>query len=303
MKLPALTTRQQDIIELLYRYRFLNRIQIQALMQHKDYHRINAWLKDLTEKQYVTRIYSTHFLEKTKPAIYYLGINGIRFLSKQTVVVGGKDDDANDEGEAREAYPLTELRKRYREHERSEAFRSRSMLVAEATIQLEQKTGQKLSYDAMTRADLTDRASGYHFLTEAEGLQPDLCIVKHEYENRSKSTDTDDGTITNYLLEVFDPGTPRYSVRYRIGKYIDYLKDDEWESGDNDPPPIILLVLPRLTDLIYAKRRAKKVIEDKYYWEDEDEERPHLRFTTTERLQEQGITAKIWEEGRKLYDV
>lgn len=303
MKLPTITARQQDIIELLYRYRFLNRIQIQTLMQHKDYHRINAWLKDLTEKQYVNRIYSTHFLEKTKPAVYNLGINGIRYLSKQTVVVSDGGDDTNDEGEEREAYPITELRKRYREHERSEAFRTRSILVADSCIKLKQKGSQSLSYDAMTRADVTDESNGYHFLTEAEGIKPQLCIVKHEYGNQSKNTDTEDGSVTNYLLELFDPGTPRYSVRYRIGKYIDYLKDDEWDSGDNDPPPIILLVLPRLTDLIYAKRRAKKVIDDKYYWEDDDEDRPHIRFTTAEQLQQHGITANIWEEGRKLYDV
>ena len=296
MKLPDITAKQQEIVTLLYRYRFLNRVQIQTLMHHKDYRRINAWLKDLTEKRYIVRIYSTHFLEKTKPAIYYLGINGIRYLQRHTVV--------NANGVMPEAYPLAELRKRYRENVRSEAFRTHSMLIAEATIKLGQKASQKLSYDAMTRADLIDQASGYHFLTEAEGLQPDLCIVKHEYGSRSKNTENEDGgTITNYLLELFDPGTPRYSVRYRIGKYIDYLKDDEWESGENDPPPIILLVLPRLTDLIYAKRRAKKVVDDKYYWEDDDEDRPHLRFTTLEQLQEYAITAKIWEEGRKVYDL
>jgi len=77
---PKITPKQQEILQRLYRYRFLNRIQIQQMMGHRDYKTINLWLKDLTQKQYVERIYSTHFLEKTKPAIYYLGINGIRFL-------------------------------------------------------------------------------------------------------------------------------------------------------------------------------------------------------------------------------
>jgi hypothetical protein len=293
MKLPDITPKQQEILKLLYRYRFLNRIQIQALRHHKDYRRINAWLKDLTDKQYINRIYSTHFLEKTKPAIYYLGINGIRYLKPLTYTDG--------KSELHPSYPPTELRKRYRENERSEGFRTRSMCVAESCIRLQEKNGPRLRYSLMTQATYAHPEHGYHFLTEAEGIEPSLCILKHVY---AKGEDiTGPGTITNYLLEIFDPTTPRYSIRYRIGKYIDYLKDDEWDSGDNDPPPITLLVLPRLTDLIYAKRRAKKVIDDKYYWEDDDEERPHLRFATLEQLQEHGITAKIWEEGRKLYDV
>src|SRR5674476_145319 len=97
MKLPKTTTRQQAILSLLYKYRFLNRIQIQSLMGHKDYKTINVWLKDLRTNHYVEWIYSTDFVEKTKPAIYYLGLNGIRLLATT------------------ERYPIEELRKRYRE--------------------------------------------------------------------------------------------------------------------------------------------------------------------------------------------
>ena len=80
MKLPKLTMKQQEILELLYRYRFLNRIQIQTLMGHKDRKTISLWLRVLRQKQYIEWIYSTDFAERTKPAIYYLGLNGIRFL-------------------------------------------------------------------------------------------------------------------------------------------------------------------------------------------------------------------------------
>src|ERR1017187_1843369 len=82
MNLPKLTPRQLTILKLLYRYRFLNRIQIQTLMGHKDYKRINVWLADLRDNHYVEWIYSTDFLEKSKPGIYYLGLNGIRWLKE-----------------------------------------------------------------------------------------------------------------------------------------------------------------------------------------------------------------------------
>ena len=65
--LPGVTKKQKEIVELVYKHRFINRIQIQTLLGHKDYKTINLWLKDLKEKQYVEWIYSTHFAEKTKP--------------------------------------------------------------------------------------------------------------------------------------------------------------------------------------------------------------------------------------------
>ena len=80
MKLPPTTPKQQDILKLLYRYRFANRIQLQEFMGHKNKRRIAEWLKDLREKHYIEWIYSTDFAEKTKPAIYYLGLNGVRYL-------------------------------------------------------------------------------------------------------------------------------------------------------------------------------------------------------------------------------
>ena len=83
MNLPKITTKQSDILKLLYTYRYLDRKQIQLAMNHTDKRRILAWLKDLREKHYVEWIYSTDFAEKTKPAIYYLGLNGVRYLKTQ----------------------------------------------------------------------------------------------------------------------------------------------------------------------------------------------------------------------------
>ena len=72
---------------------------------------------------------------------------------------------------------------------------------------------------------------------------------------------------------------------------------DEWktETYDEDLLPIILLVCTTLTDLIYAKRRTRGLMAE--IWDYEDEDRPHIRFTTIEKLKEHGVLAKeIWEE-------
>jgi hypothetical protein len=90
MKLPRLTNKQQEIVELLYVYRFLNRVQIQQLMGHKDKKTINVWLRDLKIKQYITWIYSPNdFALKTKLMVVLfillkISVNAIESLPEAT---------------------------------------------------------------------------------------------------------------------------------------------------------------------------------------------------------------------------
>lgn len=241
-------------------------------MDHKDYKTINVWLKDLREKGYITWIYSTDFLEKTKPAIYYLGLNGIRFLKAHT------------------NYPVEELRKRYREPSRSKTFIDRCVLVAECCTALHKESTEQLHYSSATEADYLDPEDGYNFLAESELAHPSLCI----------EVLGDDATY--YLLEIFDATLPRYRLRKRLKDYVKYLEEDEWHNEtDMEKPPIILLVLPTLTDLIYTKRCMKKLLNAAYY--DEVPNNVHIRFTTTEKLTQRSVTSPIWEEKRLLYDL
>jgi hypothetical protein len=249
------------------------------MMHHKDYRRINAWLSDLREKGYIGRIYSTDFTEKTKPAICYLALNGIRELGKQTT--------KRDDGQEHHAYPVLELRKRYRESSRSAGFVARSVLIAECCMVLEAKTNQETRYVYMVPVDYASDDHNFHFLAESETANPHLCFIKEQGAKGS-------GTIANYLLEVLDETLPRYRLKFRIKQYIAFLSDDEWESGDNDPPPIILLVCANKTDLIYAKRRAKALLDND--WDTDDEDRPHIRFATTAQVKQEGVTARIWEQ-------
>ncbi len=260
--LPTITTKQQEILKLIYRYRFLNRTHIQALLGHKDKRRIISWLKDLREKQYVDWHYdATDFIAKSKPAIYYLALNGIRYLRE----VGG--------------YPSEELRKRYKEPGRTQVFIDRCLLVADCCIALRAKSGGELQYTWVLAADYADPDSEYGFLNE---LKSHLCFIKQ-----------DDEQTTGYLLEVLDPLMPRYAIRKRIKDYVEYVASGDWQDETEYGPPIILIACPTVADLIYAKRRAKKELED--YDVDEDE-RSHIRFATVEKVKQLGVTARIWEE-------
>jgi hypothetical protein len=131
-------------------------------------------------------------------------------------------------------------------------------------------------------------------MTDSELLHPHLCFSKEKYQGKD---DKNSVTIDSYLLEIFDATLPRYRIKKRLSNYVEYLDDDnEWEDGtDGDKLPIILLVCPRTNDLIYAKRRTRGLMAE--IWERDDEDRPHIRFTTTEKLKEHGVTAQeIWEQ-------
>jgi hypothetical protein len=279
MKLPTITNKQQEILKLLYKYRFLNRIQIQALMNHKDYKTINVWLKDLRKNHYAEWIYNKdHFAEKTKPAIYYLGLNGIRFLKTL------------------DTYPLEELRKRYRESTRSQTFIDRCLLLADCCISLEQARDEGSKVETWffyeTEADYL-QDSFYHFLADSELIHPHLCFSKEQYEGGAGEPET----VASYLLEIFDPTFPRYRIKKRLSNYVEYLDEEaaEWTDNTKDEKlPHILLVCSRTSDLIYAKRRTRGLIAD--IWESDDENRPHIQFTTAEKLKAHGIPGKIWEK-------
>jgi hypothetical protein len=86
----------------------------------------------------------------------------------------------------------------------------------------------------------------------------------------------------------------------RLGDYVKYLDDEdyEWkEQTDTEKLPILLFVCPRTSDLIYAKRRTRKLIADAWEYKDDDDERPRIRFTTADNLKRSGVLAKeIWEQ-------
>jgi hypothetical protein len=281
MNLPKLTIKQREILNLLYQYRFLNRIQIQAFLKHKDYKTINLWLKDLRENHYIEWIYSTHFAEKTKPAIYYLGINAIRHFKALD-------------------YDESELRKRYREAERSQTYIDRCTWLADCCLELDKARGEETNdvdywfeywYFYETEADY-QADSYFHFLSESD-LRPHLCFSKEIWEGFGEPYSGE-----TYMLHIFDPTLPRYHMKKRLSDYVTYLDDDvdEWqEQTDTEKSPIVLFVCPRTSGLIYAKRHMSGLLAN--IWDYEDEDRPHVRFTTAEKLKQHGLLAKeTWEE-------
>lgn len=187
-----ITKKQKEILLLLYRFRFLNRLHIQTYLKHKDPTTINIWLKDLVEKEYIHRIFKRSWTENNQPAKYYIGKNGIRFLKTQE--------------QCHKEY----LRKLYREKDRSQTFIGHCLFIADAYLQLQEATKESSSfYQFYTQSDLTPGSIMQEIL-------PDFFIAK----NATKKP-------KYFAYELIKEGTPRFAIRARIQRYIDFFQEEE----------------------------------------------------------------------------
>lgn len=253
-----ITPKQQEILTLLYKFRFLNRTQIQSLLHHKDPKRINEWLKDLKQKEYITRIYSTDPGENLKPSIYYMGANGIKFLKTQ-------EDCAK-----------ALIRKLYRENQRSESFINKSLFLADIYLDLRAQSDDEKSFEIFTYGDIASPNSIFYPLAE---LCPQLVFNKKE------------GSSNKYfLLEILDPNIPVYSIKKRLKNYLDFYFQNTWEDIIGEQFPVVLIMCATKAQLISTKRLAKRILDE--YQSPEDF---HIRFATGEDARENGITSDIWE--------
>src|SRR5680860_12048 len=209
--LPHITQKQKEIMQLIHKFRFLDRIQIQTMMKHKDYKRINVWLKDLVEKDYLFRIYERKIPLNIKPAIYFLASTGVRFTRN----LG--DWDTN--------------HKLYREKERSEEFRNKCLSIANLYINTLQKTEQ---FNALNFFKTKQDFNEYDEIIEP---YPDVLIsltmtvlaIVNILNKKSKLTTNtkkrkpiqENQKEYLYFMEMIGEKVPRFYLRYRVQQYIE----------------------------------------------------------------------------------
>jgi len=228
MTLPNITKKQQEIIKYLYHFRFLNRIQIQALLKHKDYKTIYLWLKDLTEKEYLNRNYCEKYIERTKPAVYYIGPNGIKLF--KTLIDCSKE----------------QLKKLHREKDREDSCITKCQLIGDVFINFRNKSDENVSYKVTTSSGFSSPESAYRFLTETTF---DLVIEKAEGNKRKY-----------YLVELFESNMPSYSIRKRIKNYFDFYFSNCWEDNTGEDFPIVILICSTSELLIKARKISKTLL-------------------------------------------
>ena len=148
-------------------------------------------------------------------------------------------------------------------------------MIADCCIALQAKSNDELNYTRVLSADYVNPDSEYHFLDE---IKPHLFFTKQQGNE-----------AINYLLENFEQTLPRYQLRKRLKDYVEYLTSD-WNEA-NGQAPIALFICSSVADLLYVKRRIKKLIEED--WPDEG---LHIRVTTRDKVRASSVGSMIWEE-------
>ncbi len=186
MLLPPITTSQKKILQLLYKFRFLTRVQIQDILQNKSTSNINEWLKDLFDKQYLGRIVNEDPTIRTVSTIYYISKNGIKYLRSDS------------------SYNELYIRRLYEQDESSRQFVELSIFIADIYLQLFNNHKNDTEFVFYTRSDYS-----------LDGLMKEISPFFVFRKGRNKGY---------YLCEIFREKLPRYAREPLVRKYITKLK-------------------------------------------------------------------------------
>ena len=264
--LPPITKTQKEIIEkLIYRYRFLTRTHIQHLLFHKHPAKINIWLKDLTEKKYLTRIYSKKIGENIKPAIYNIDTNGIR-LMKQI-----KTDN--------NLY----IQNLYYEKKRTQLFQLHCLAFADFSCNLfSYANEQNKQAILLTKADFPSDDS------------TDEYDIFHTLKPDGFYTYSGTGIAKACFIEVVDDITPAFALRKKIHKYIQASQELSWETLSPDKFPSVIFLLQtekKMESLKRAIKRVRNEIDDK-----EVTQSLRCNLALVSDVQSHSIASGIWKQ-------
>jgi len=257
-----ITNKQQEILTLIPRFRFLDRTHIQSFLKHKDKQLINRWLKNLRKNGYVQRIYDDTIVGKNRrAAIFYLDNNGVGFVK------------------ALKIYDRSFIHKLYWDKDRSDTFIEHSLFTATICCELEKKENDTLHYKYTTESDFCSSTNPFHFLKNSK-LPIDLYFKKEKGRK-----------IKHFLLTFFDETLPRYRLRKRIRDFQEFYYSNDWENITKTPFPTLLFVFQTKEQMIYAKRYTKTLLDD------DKTDDLSINFAVANDLQaEGGITGEVWEE-------
>jgi len=218
----SITNKQAEILSLLFQFRFLNRKQIQTMLSHKYPSRIFNWLDKLTQNEYLNCSYEKNF--QNLPAIYSLGKNGRKYLSKN--LKAGK-----------------KLDKTRKESMRSTGFINHSLFIGDIYLSL--KTFVELN------------GSKLHFYTKTDLYCMEHLITPHP--DAYFAIEDKAGNVKRYFLEIPAENLRPNIIRRRVKGYLNYFSSDEWQDNTNKPFPEIIFICPdgRIKNHLYYFLKSK----------------------------------------------
>ncbi len=233
---PALSNKLVEIILLLLKFRFINRIQFQTLLHHKNHSRLLLWLTYLTEHGYINKYYDKTFAGGS--AVYSLGTTGRTYLKKHPEVTKGIN--------------LLSLDRVWREKNNSLQFRNRWLFLVDVYLSL-------VGLTTKTMAEL-------HFSTKTDLYGMDYMVLP--LPDAYFAIVEKDKTIKRYFLDIL-PDVRAAILRKRIRQYVYYYDHNYWQDHTNKPFPEIILVFPTVqlkNQLYYAIRKKLELVPDMNFY-------------------------------------
>ena len=287
-EIPEISDKQKEIVNLVFKFRFINRHQFQKLFNHKDPSRLNKWLKDLVDKKYLGRIYSHKLLENTKPAIYYLDKSGIVWARYE------KGEEFHADAEQLE---FKYLKKFYQDKNASESFINHCTSMFDIYLQVKKSEDKNktekndLEYWFETKTEIWIerqlRLRGNISFDDFKELIPDAYIAKSEIV-KDKSEDGE------WFIILFDSHVPRYAMRYKVDKFIESFDENEGKKipGLVYDFPVLLFIFPTQQKANQIGKYIKKSLDKNYV------EGMEIYTSTIQKVLDIGILEgnKTWTE-------
>lgn len=245
MSKQIVTKKQKAIQTLIYSFRFLNSKQIQEFLSHKDHRRVNAWLKDLTDKGYLKRDFTARFGTSTKPAVYYLAAKGRKYiretyLNATDVYLERISDDKN----------------------RSKAFRSRCQMLADYYLIIFEGQDLVENLENYLTKGVKLRYNKWQFFTPAFFEELDFPLIPHLKLDGYFYKRLSSGIIHTGLY-VLDAYVPRVMLNYTLKNIFKVVQEEYWE----DETVLVLqfyFVCPNHMVIVYLCRLLTSFLENYY---------------------------------------
>lgn len=219
-----LTTKQKEILIMLYRFRFVTVSHVQQFFNHSDSRRIRIWLKDLKEKGVIQSKFPKNNQEHQEPEAYFLTVESREILKGMNGVKARKLDEIK------------------RENARTDEFISKNLFVCDLYFQF---------------LAIIDNAT-LHFFTKRD-IANFLYFFK-PYPMAYIAVEHNGEVIKRYFLDMFDDNDKREDYRKRIERYFEYFTSNEWEENTKHSFPSILLIAQNKDMKDYCYRVIKAIL-------------------------------------------
>ncbi len=259
MTLQPITLQQQTLIPLLFSFRYINRLQFQHYLGNQNPSHINRQLKDLVDKAYFRKIEEgseRDYQGYSKPVTYYVGPKGIRFMATLKNL------------------KVENLKNRYRDGTRFQAFIDHNLLLTEIFLQFREKAKENNSIlSFQTKTDFEEESTLSRF-------SPDAYVVEGGEEKKIS------------WLEIVDIEAQRFVLKRRIRSLFKLYSTNSLEVDTGENFPAILLICPTRELQGLLKNYIAKIQED----QGED---IVFKLTTYEKVKTLGVNSKIWKSPKQ----